>query len=179
MEGDRMDANTDRIHVNNDWSVRTESEETESGVQRRRYVRLEITSPIQLRLLVSESEESSEIGQIPFSGEVLNVSGGGVLVQTAEAVPEDGYVLMDFELNGTDRVSGVVGRVKRCEEDDENIYLVGVEFCSAEDIEENCPENFKSQFADDSGSFNDKVRELINRYVFNQRVQRKSRENWQ
>jgi len=156
------------------WAVETEEQHAEGDVQRRRYVRLDITSQVDLKLIVSESEQVG--GLIPFCGEVLNVSAGGILIESKEAMPEDAFVVMEFELNGSDRIAGVVGKIRRCETESEDNHLIGVEFCTSEDIAQNCPPEFKKLLNDECSSFDDKVRQLINRYVFNRKVQEKAEE---
>jgi c-di-GMP-binding flagellar brake protein YcgR len=143
-------------------------------LQRRRYVRLDITSPVDIKLLVPSSEENREPGLIPYRGDILNVSGGGLLIESSEALPEDEYIVMELELNGTDRLSGIVGKIKRCESESETVHLIGVEFCTAEDVRQNCPAEYQKLLGDNCESFGEKVRTLINKYVFNRKVQEKS-----
>ncbi len=168
-----MSVNTKTETQDTIWSVQTEEQHSEGAVQRRRYVRLDITSQIDLKLIVSEPEQG---GFIPFCGEVLNVSAGGVLIESEEAMPEDAYVMMEFELNGSDRISGVVGRIRRCETESDSSHLIGVEFCTSEDIAQKCPLECKKLLDEEYCSFDDKVRQLINRYVFNRKVQEKAEE---
>ncbi len=158
------------------WAVQTEEQHVDGAVQRRRYVRLDITSPIDFKLIVPENDKGENAGFIPFSGEVLNVSAGGVLIESKEAMPEDSYVVMEFELNGSDRISGVVGRIKRCDSETEDCHFVGVEFCTSEDVEQNCPPECQKLLNDECCSFDDKIRRLINRYVFSRKVQEKTGE---
>lgn len=159
---------------NSKWQVRIEEQKQGSKVQRRRYVRLDITSPIQIKLLVQGEGESQEPGFIPFTGEVINVSGGGLLLESTEAMPEDQFVVLELELNGTDMLTGIVGKIKRCDSDSETSHLIGVEFCTEEDIKQNCPPEYQKLLGNCCESFSEKVRTLINRYVFNQKVKEDS-----
>lgn len=158
------------------WQVQVEQKGSKNNLQRRRYVRLDITSPVEIKLLVTPEGENSEPGLIPYKGEVLNVSAGGVLIESEDALPEDHYVVMELELNGTDRVSGIVGKVKRSEAESESCHLIGVEFCTKEDIDENCPEDYRRLLGEQCVSFTEKVRELLNKYVFNEKVNEKIKE---
>jgi len=166
---------TQRTHGK--WGIEIEKTSSGNQVQRRRYVRLDITSPIEFKLMVPSSEENPEAGLIPYTGEVLNVSGGGLLVESLEFLPEGGFTVLEFELNGTDRLTGIVGRIKRCEEVEESRYLVGVEFCTSDDIDQNCPAECKKLLAEHCMSFDEKVRNLINQYVFSRKVSEQSRES--
>jgi c-di-GMP-binding flagellar brake protein YcgR len=156
------------------WNVLIEEKREGAKLQRRRYVRLDITSPVDIKLLVPSSEENSEPGLIPYRGDILNVSGGGLLIESSEALPEDEYVVMELELNGTDRLTGIVGKIKRCESESDAAHLIGVEFCTAEDIKQNCPAEYRTLLGDSCESFSEKVRTLLNKYVFNQKVQERS-----
>jgi hypothetical protein len=138
-------------------------------------VRLDVTSPVEIRLLVPASGENTEPGFIPYTGEILNISAGGVLVESRDAMPEGDYVVMELELNGTDRLSGIVGKIKRCETRGESAHLIGVEFCSAEDIRSNCPEEYQRLLGEHCSSFSEKVRALISKYVFSHKVQEQSK----
>jgi len=168
-----MAVNTKTKVQDPNWVVQTEEQHSDGDVQRRRYVRLDITSSIDIKLIVPEPVQG---GFIPFCGDVLNVSAGGVLIESEEAMPEDAYVVMEFELNGSDRISGVVGRIKRCDSETDSSHLVGVEFCTSEDIAQNCPPEYRKFMNEECSSFDDKVRKLINRYVFNRKVQEKAEE---
>ncbi len=156
------------------WNVLIEEKLEGGRLQRRRYVRLDITSPVDIKLLVPSSEENREPGLIPYKGDILNVSGGGLLIESSEALPEDEYVVMELELNGTDRLTGIVGKIKRCESESETTHLIGVEFCTAEDIRQNCPAKYRTLLGDSCESFSEKVRTLLNKYVFNQKVRERS-----
>jgi hypothetical protein len=156
------------------WHVLTEEKHQGDKLEKRRYVRLDIASPVDIKLLVPASGESKEPGLIPYKGEILNVSAGGILVESSEAVPEGDYIVMDLELNGTDKLTGVVGKIKRCDSESEKVHLIGVEFCSDEDIEQNCPPEYRKLLGERCTSFSEKVRTLISKYVFNESVQRQA-----
>ena len=156
------------------WNVLIEEKHEGGKLQRRRYVRLDITSPVNIKLLVPSSGKSMEPGFIPYKGDILNVSGGGLLIESSESMPEDEYVVIELELNGTDRLTGIVGKIKRCETESQATHLIGVEFCTEEDIRQNCPAEYQKLLGDCCESFSDKVRTLINKYVFNQKVNERS-----
>lgn len=137
--------------------------------KKRRYVRLEIAapitfSPIQLDRPLADAAASQQTGTI------LNISGGGVLFISDSALAEDTYITMSLELTGCDLLTGIVGKVKRVEEDGEGCYLVGVEFCSDQEID-----NVFGQANIGSviGSFDNKVRRFLLRYIFTQMVNKR------
>jgi c-di-GMP-binding flagellar brake protein YcgR len=161
----------------NAWEVRTDESKRRGKSQRRRYVRLDITSPVEVKLLVPASPNNPTPGLIPFRGEVLNVSAGGLLLESEESMPEESFVVMDFQMNGTDSLTGVVGKIKRCEVDGESRHLLGVEFCSEDDIRDNCPQDCQKLLGVACASFDEKVRTLINKYVFSRKVGRPAKED--
>jgi len=148
------------------WSVQTETSQQGQKKQRRRYVRLDITSPIDIKLLVPSSENNDEPGLIPFRGEVINVSAGGMLIESADALPEEEYVVLEFELNSTAHLTGIVGKIKRCDTEEDSQHFIGIEFCTKDDIEQNCPTDYQVLLKEQCMSFDDKVRDLINKHVF-------------
>lgn len=149
-----------------EWSVQLEEARSGQAKQRRRYVRLDITSPIDIKLLVPASEENETAGMIPFRGEVINVSAGGMLIESTDAMPEDEYIVLEFELNATAKLTGIVGKIKRCDTEDESRHYIGIEFCTKEDIDRNCPGEYQQLLKEQCTSFDEKVRELINKHVF-------------
>lgn len=149
-----------------DWSVQSEEQGSGQSKQRRRYVRLDITSPIDIKLLVPASGENETAGMIPFRGEVINVSAGGMLIESTDAMPENEYIVLEFELNKKAKLEGIVGKIKRCDTEDDCRHFVGIEFCTKEDIDQNCPAEYQQLLNEQCVSFDEKVRELINKHVF-------------
>jgi len=167
--------NTDVKAANNSkWQVLTEENGIGKRLQRRRYVRLDITSLIDMKLLVPPSEENGQCGFIPYTGDIINVSGGGLLIESTEALPENEYIIMELELNGTDKLAGIVGKIKRCESESNSNYLIGIEFCTKEDLQVNCPPEYREMLGENCGSFDDKVSHLLNKYVFSRKVMQRS-----
>jgi hypothetical protein len=156
------------------WNVLIEEKREGGKLQRRRYVRLDVTSPVDIKLLIPSSDDSEKPGFIPYKAEILNVSGGGVLLESADAMPENEYIIMELELNGSETLSGIVGKIKRCDTESETMHLIGVEFCTEEDIKQNCPPGYQKLLGHCCTSFSEKVRDLINKYIFNQKVQERS-----
>lgn len=132
--------------------------------QGRRYVRLELSSPIQFRLLACERGKL-KLSQERISGEILNLSEGGVLLLTLCPIPVEGFVLLTLNLNGLVILEGVLGKIKRVEASGEGDFLVGLEFAPKEELERlSSPQEVK-ELPVKVASFNYKLREIITSYL--------------
>jgi hypothetical protein len=130
----------------------------------RRYARIEISTPIQFRLLECKKGKL-KLSKDKIPGEILNLSEGGVLLLTDSFVPEEGFVLLTIDLNRLVILEGVLGKIKRAESSGEGDFLVGVEFAPKEELEKlSSPEQIE-QLPVKVGSFNHKLREIINSYL--------------
>ena len=126
----------------------------------RKYVRIELSSPVKFRLLTC-SEGKLRITGEETSGEILNLSEGGMLLLTDSPVGGQGFALMTLNLNKLAVLDGVLGRIKRVEASEEGDFLVGVEFTSREELEKlTSPEKVQS-LPVRVGSFDRKLREII------------------
>ena len=137
--------------------------------QRRRYVRLDISAPVSFRLLRLEDKEEL-ISRAECSGVILNIGGGGVLLVTKARLDEGNFLVLDMNLEGCEIISGVLGRVKRVEQLDRDELLVGVEFCPQEELEYYLSSEQIAQLPVRVKSFNQKLREVLSKYIFYQQV---------
>ena len=130
----------------------------------RRYVRIELSSPIGFRLLACKNGKL-KLSKEKITGEILNLSEGGVLLLTDGPVPEEGFVLLTLNLNGLVILEGVLGKIKRMEASGEGDFLVGMEFASREELEKlSSPEQIED-LSVKVASFNYKLREIITSYL--------------
>ncbi len=137
--------------------------------KRRRYVRLEISEPIGFAR-IDMDRPLSEVDVNKHTGTILNISGGGVLVICEQHLPEEDYVAMSFELKGCEMISGIVGKVKRVDDDGEGGYLIGIEFCS----EENLMEVFgRDNIGTYVSSFDERIKRTLLKYIFTRKVNEK------
>ncbi|MFH2054760.1 MAG: PilZ domain-containing protein, partial [bacterium] len=134
--------------------------------KKRQYVRLEIEAPITFaRIDLDRPLEDLETHQI--EGSILNISGGGVLIDSHEPVAEGEYLAMSFELRDYEMVSGVVGRVQRLDDDGEEGCLMGIEFCEERELISVFGEaNVGARLA----SFDERVKRTILKYIFDRKV---------
>jgi c-di-GMP-binding flagellar brake protein YcgR len=134
--------------------------------KRRRYVRVEISAPVSY-IGIDLDRPLTELQEQQAAGTILNISGGGVLIAGEQQVAEDDYVSLTFELRECGLLNGIVGKVKRIDEDGEGGYLMGVEFCS----EDKLAEVFGSDaIGTHVSSFDEKVKRTLLRYIFEKKV---------
>ncbi len=130
----------------------------------RKYVRIELSSPIQFRLLTCKKGKI-KLTKDRTSGEILNLSEGGMLLLTYTPVPEEGFMLLTLNLNKLVILEGVLGKIKRVESSEEGDFLVGVEFSSREELEKlTSPEQIE-HLPVKVASFGNKLREIITNYL--------------
>lgn len=138
--------------------------------QKRRYIRLEISEPIQFSILKDDTEGFWPDGGGPeYSGSILNLSAGGVLVISDSPVKEGMIVLLKMSLQDVEIIDNIIGLVKRAEgEGDER--LIGIEFISREYLNDIFSQSEIEVLTGNIASFNEQIRKILNKYVFFQRV---------
>lgn len=132
--------------------------------QGRKYMRIEIRSPVNFRLL-SVKRERLRLSKNQCSGKILNLSCGGVLLESGKAIPEGTFLLLSLNLSGLVVLEGVLGKTKRVERTEEGEYLVGVEFCSREELENLASKEQIQKLPVKVASFNYKLKEIISNHV--------------
>lgn len=132
--------------------------------QGRKYVRIEVNSPVDFRLLIPK-RGGIRLARNQCSGKILNLSCGGLLLESRKTVPEGAFLLLSLNLNGLVILEGVLGKTKRLEPTGDGEYLVGVEFCSREELENFVSEEEIEKLPVKVGSFNHKLKEIIVSYV--------------
>ncbi len=140
--------------------------------RRRRYVRLEIAAPIVFAPInIDRPLDQDHLDQ--QTGTILNISGGGALLACRKQLAENSYVSMNLELAGLEILTGVVGKVKRIDDDGDGEYLVGVEFCTEKELVSVFGE---SNIGSVISSFDNRVKRYLLRYVFANKVSRRLRD---
>jgi hypothetical protein len=130
----------------------------------RNYIRIELSSPIQFRLLTCKKGKI-KLSRDRASGEIINLSEGGVLLVTDSVVPEEGFAILTLNLNRLVILEGVLGKIKRVEPSEEGDFLVGVEFASREQLEKLASPEQIARLPVRVASFNRKLREIISSYL--------------
>jgi hypothetical protein len=147
------------------WTPLTEKEPFPiKSSQGRKYVRIEVNSPVDFRLLDSKRGRIRVARNQSF-GKILNLSGGGILLESHEAIPPGGFLLLSLNLNGLVILEGVLGKAKRVEATGDGEYLVGVEFCSREELESLVSKEQIEKLPVKVASFNHKLKEVVLSHV--------------
>jgi c-di-GMP-binding flagellar brake protein YcgR len=149
----------------------------ESGkVQKRRNVRLEIFSPVSFSVVQIEKDKRVRTHPDKKAGVLLNISGGGALISSNDKVGNDDLLLLTFDIKGFDQLSNVLGRVKRVEECEDGERLIGLEYLTAEQIED---EELASNLARLPGNpmdFAENLKRVVSRFVFQKQIEAESEE---
>jgi hypothetical protein len=99
------------------------------------------------------------------SGKILNLSCGGILLESGEAIRKGTFLLLSLNLNGVVVLEGILGKTKRVEPTEDGEYLVGVEFCLREELENFASKEQIKKLPVKVASFNHKLREIILSHV--------------
>jgi hypothetical protein len=136
----------------------------------RRFVRLEISSPMSLRKIKDIAGNFWPTGdRRVVDGLILNISAGGVLIEAEQPVNEGDVVSMKFTLQEVETVDHVLGLVKRSERD-EGSFLVGIEFITREALADLFPESELELISDNLKGFDEQIRTVLNKYVHRARL---------
>ncbi len=132
---------------------------------RRRFVRVEIASPLYIQRIKGADGGFWPEGQDrPISGTILNISLGGVLVDLDNAIKHGDIVTLKFNLQGEVVLQNVLGLIKRSEES-EGKYLTGIEFVDRERLSDRLTRAELDLLSDEIDGFNDNVRKVLKKYI--------------
>lgn len=164
---------TSDVHVGDYMSTNKRSTKAQSTdkAQKRRYVRLEVFSPVAFNSVVVESDKRVRLHPEKKAGVLLNLSGGGVLISTTDHVTEGEYLLMKFDVKGFDALTNVLGKVKRVESCEDGESLIGIEFLAVEQVDDPVVANGLSRLANHPEEFAQGLSRLISRYVFQRQIE--------
>ncbi len=132
---------------------------------RRKFVRVEIASPLYLHLMKGADGGLWPNGQRhPITGTILNISLGGVLVDLEQPVQHGDLVTLRFNLQGEVILQNVLGMVKRSEAS-EGKFLTGIEFVERETLSDRLSESELELLSDEINGFDDNVRKVLKKYI--------------
>jgi hypothetical protein len=136
----------------------------------RRFIRLEISSPMDIRKIKdSEGDFSPEGDWHSLHGMILNISAGGVLVELDQPLFEGDVVCMHFILQEVENLDNVLGLVKRTDRAD-GAFLAGIEFITREYLSDIFSETEMDLLPESMTNFNERVREVLAKYVTRTRI---------
>ncbi len=143
--------------------------------QRRRFVRIDIAGDITFRVLETKQQHGGGLS-LEKKGELLNISAGGILINTKEKLKQDDIILMNFWLKNSQRLMNILGIAKRVERSDETDSqaednIIGIEFLSKEELGEKLPFNLAEFLPPDASCFNEALQQVIVQFVYRQQVE--------
>lgn len=131
----------------------------------RRFVRLEIISPVTIRRIKDIFGNYAAEGDRAMEGAILNLSVGGVLVDLTEPLNEGDVVGVRFTVSGIEPLGSVLGVVKRCDTDDEG-HLAGIQFVDREQLSDILTTAELELLADRFGDFEENIRAVLESYIY-------------
>lgn len=148
--------------------------------QRRRFVRIDIAGEVAFKVIEMKTDSEPELS-LEKKGELLNISAGGILLNTNFSLNRDNLVLLNFWLKNSQRLENVLGVVKRHEpaNDAENgqvEYLTGIEFLTKEQATEKLPLNVNETLPSSVNFFDEALQQAIVHFVFKQQVKSRKQE---
>ncbi len=144
--------------------------------QKRRYVRLEIFSPVGFSSIVIDEDGRAHTLPAKKAGILLNLSGGGALISSTDDVVSGDFILVKFEIKGFETLTSILGRVKRVENCEDGERLIGIEFLTPDQIEDPALAKALARLSDDPLGFSESLRRLISRFVFQRQVDAEAQE---
>lgn len=151
-------------------SIEVEKLTDAERIQRRRFVRLDISGDLDFRILESPEGDESSISQ-KFHGSLLNISAGGVLFETETRIEADSILILDFTLKGRYPLSNILTVVKRAEVIDDNMYIVGSEFIADENRARYGLETLGDFLPPGTGTFDENLQKLLVQFIYKQQVE--------
>lgn len=143
--------------------------------EKRRYIRLEISEPIDLAILKDDVAGYWPEGDGPkYDGSILNLSAGGVLVISNSPVKEGMLVLLKICLQDIEVLDNIIGLVKRVDDDEDGERLIGIEFISREYLKDVFSSSEIEFLPENVTSFSEQLKKTLNKYVYYKRVSEES-----
>ena len=137
-----------------------------SQEEQRRFIRLEISSPMSLKRIKDREGHYWAQGDWQLiQGLILNISAGGILVDLDQALEEGDIVSMHFTLQNVEGLDNVLGLVKRVDVDTDGC-LAGIEFVTREHLVDHFSQAEMDLLDSQYTNFETSVRQVLSRYVY-------------
>jgi PilZ domain len=136
----------------------------------RRYIRLQISGPVGLAILKDRAGNFYPGGDgASYRGHLLNLSAGGLLLETDTPLEEGTIVSMKMTLQEIEVLDNIIGIIKRAEAEGKG-WLVGVEFVSREYLRDLLSKSELEILPRELAAFDEKVQHVVNKYVYRRKV---------
>jgi len=133
--------------------------------ERRRFVRLNIASPMMLQRIKDIFGKFSADGGQQIDGQILNLSACGVLIEVDQPLNEGDVVGMHFNVEGVESMDGVLGLVKRTDLG-EDYHLAGIQFLSRDQLGDILSDPELELMSERFSDFDHSVRQVLGRYLY-------------
>ncbi len=143
-------------------------------MQKRRYVRLEIFSPVGFSVVQIDKDKRVRTHPEKKGGVLLNISGGGALISSNDKVGNDDLLLLTFDIKGFDQLSNVLARVKRVEECEDGERLIGLEYVTADQIDDETLADNLARLPGNPMGFAENLKRIVSRFVFQKQIEAES-----
>lgn len=133
---------------------------------RRRFVRIEIASPVTLNKIRDAEGQFWPDGEWHvINGTILNISAGGLLVELDQQVLTGDVVALHFIMQDIEALNDVLGLVKRVEQDAEGI-IAGISFVTRNEVTDLMSQGQIDMLPETLDDFEHTVRKVLSKYVF-------------
>jgi c-di-GMP-binding flagellar brake protein YcgR len=151
-------------------SVRIARRSDTERMQRRRYVRLDISGKMSYRVMAAPGNENSGPG-LEMHGNLLNISAGGVLFEGAQKIKEGTILVLTFSLKGRHTLQNILAVAKRCERAGNKSYLIGAELVTKGNYAQYGLEKLEDLLPSGTGTFDESLQKLVVQFIYEQQVE--------
>jgi hypothetical protein len=134
--------------------------------EQRQYVRLEIAAPVNISRIKSIDGDFWAAGEERrIEGTILNLSEGGVLVDTRHQLDSGDIVALQFTLQESESLDHVLGVVKRVEQDPDGC-LTGIQFVDRQYLADKLSQGEIDLLPDKFDTFRIRVSRILQNYIY-------------
>jgi c-di-GMP-binding flagellar brake protein YcgR len=151
-------------------SVRMEKVGETRRIQRRRFVRLNVSGEITFRILETGAGDEGKLSR-KWTGSLLNISAGGVLFETDCRLQHESLLILDFSLKGSYSLNNILAAVKRVELLDDGKLVAGTEFITRQNRAAYGLETLADFLPPDAGTFDENLEKLVMTFIYDQQIQ--------
>lgn len=148
--------------------------------QRRRFVRIDIAGEVTFKVIEIQDDGELDVS-LDKKGQLLNISAGGILLNTQTALRHDNLILLNLNLKNSQRLENVLGMVKRSEQsnepgDGQEEYLTGIEFITKEQAAGKLAVNIDEELSFTVNFFDEALQRAIVQFVYRQQIESRKQE---
>jgi c-di-GMP-binding flagellar brake protein YcgR len=139
-------------------------------IQRRRYVRLDVSGHMSYRILETSPDDNAGVGP-EITGQLLNISAGGVLFESPIKLKSETMIILSFSLKGHHTLKNILAVSKRCEGSRSKGYLIGSEFVTKSNYAHYGLEKISEFLPSGTGTFDENLQRLVVQFIYCQQVE--------